>query len=397
MKLPQFDRIVIDAASESNSHKPKVLARFSKDGGNDLGSLDSHGFKLYRYRQNWKAYTIFHPGEAGGFEDAIVADVNGDGWNDIILGGWGNRTIWAENPAGKGLDPYTNSWPIHVIDATRFSHEVCAADLNHDGRCDVVTTSGIYFQGASPNVWTFVSIGRGGQGTQVANLLANRDGYHDVIAVYQAGGTNQVAWFENPGHTGGDPIRGHWNIHVIDANPGGSRANRDMDELAFAIGDINGDGRPDIVAASMGEGPDPGDDLRQVGDGLVWYEAPANPRLGPWHKHVIDPAAAWVHASSIQLADFAGNGHLSICYAEQDQSSRRKDGQPSRQLGIYHNINGNGTEWKLQILSQYPAPGAGGFNSRVGLIGSDHLPSVFTSLHGYFGDPNPLLLWRSCE
>ncbi|HUC84619.1 MAG TPA: VCBS repeat-containing protein [Candidatus Acidoferrales bacterium] len=394
----RFARVVIDDLAESNSHKPKVLARFSKDGFNDLGSLDSHGFKLYRYVDHWKAYTIFQPGDPGGFEDAVVADINGDGWNDIILGGWGNRTIWAENPAGQGLDPYTHSWRVHVVDSTRFSHELCAADLNHDGRCDIVTTSGLYFQGATPDAWTFVNIGRSGQGTQVGNVLANDDGYNDVIAVYQSGGTNQIAWFENPGHTGGDPVHSHWSIHVIDSNPGGTTgANRDMDELAFAFGDINGDGRPDLVAASMGEGPDPGDDNRQVGDGLVWYEAPANPRTGSWHKHVIDPAVAWVHASSLQLADFAGDGHRSICYAEQDQSSHRKDGRPSRQLGILYNVKGDGSKWKMQVLSQYPDFGAGGFNSRVGIIGRDRLPSIFTSLHGYFGDPNPLLLWRSAE
>lgn len=409
----KFERIVIDAKVEANSHKPKVIARFSKDGFNDLGSLDSEGFKLYRYTKNWRPYVIFRPetlaekenwkaqtkykaGAPGDFEEAVVADINGDGWNDIVLGGWGNRTLWAENPAGKGKDPYTTTWPIHLVDSTRFSHEVCAADLNHDGKIDIVTTSGIYFQGATGDDWTFVDIGRGGQGTQVANALANHDGYNDVIAVRQLEGKNQIAWFENPGHTGGDPIHGKWIVHLIDADPGAAeQSNRDMDEMAFAVGDINEDGRPDLVAASMGEGPDPIDDTHQVGDGLVWYEAPADPRSGQWIKHDIDPAAAWVHASSIQLADFKGDGHLAICYAEQDQSSGRKDGKPARQLGIFYNVNGNGTTWKLQLLSQYPDFAAGGFNSKVGIIGHDRLPSIFTSLHGYYGADNPLILWRS--
>ncbi|HTI98155.1 MAG TPA: VCBS repeat-containing protein [Dongiaceae bacterium] len=393
---PKFERIIIDPTAEANAHKPKVLARFSREGGNDLGSLDRQGFKLYRAQENWKAYIIFEPGDPGGFEDAAVADINRDGWNDILLGGWGNRTLWAENPAGQGRDPYTNRWPVHVVDSSRFSHEICAADMDRDGRCDIITTSGIYFQGATPDAWIFISIGRGGQGTQVGNLLGNRDGYNDVIAVGQTNGGNQIVWFENPGHAGGDPIRGHWIAHVIDATPGAAEnANRDMNEMAFALGDINGDGRPDVVAASMGEGPDAMDDPHQVGDGLVWYESPRDPRRDVWLKHVIAPGVAWVHASSIQLADFDGDGHLDICFAEQDQSSRRKDGQPSRQLGICYNVRGDAKTWKLQILSQYPAAGAGGFNSKVGLIGSDRLPSIFTSLHGYFGDANPLILWRN--
>ena len=160
---PRFERVVIDSRTENSSHKPKVLDRFSKDGTEDIGSLDKEGFKLYRYSQGWRPYVIFHLNNPGGYEDAVTADINGDGWPDIVLGGWGNRTIWAENPAGHGQDPYTTSWTVHVVDTTRLSHEVCAADLNKDGRTDIVTTSGVYLQGATPDQWKFVDIGKGGQ------------------------------------------------------------------------------------------------------------------------------------------------------------------------------------------------------------------------------------------
>ncbi len=402
---PHFERIVIDPRAENSSHKPKVLDRFSKDGFNDVGSPDKDGFKLYRYTQGWRPYVIFALGDPGDYEDAVTADVNGDGWKDIVLGGWGNRTIWAENPAGHGKDPYTTPWTVHVIDTSRFSHEVCTADLNRDGKVDIITTSGIYLQGTTPDDWKFVDIGRGGQGTQVANMLGNGDSYNDVIAVYQGNGKNQIAWFENPGHTGANPVTGHWNVHLVDADPGGKKqANKDMDEMAFAIGDMNGDGRLDIVAASMGEGPDKPNDPLQIGDGLVWYEAPSNPRTGAWIKHVIDATAGWVHASSIQLADFDGDGLLDVCYAEQDQSGPtssagcgpgRGDGIPSPRLAICYRTDRKGNSWRTQILSHYPDPAAGGFNSKVGRIGHDTLPSIVTSLHGWCDDTNPILLWRN--
>ena len=402
--VPTFQRVVIDPRIDCQTQTPKVLGRFSQDGDNDIGSLDGDGFKLYRYAEHWKSYVIFPLDNPVGYEDGVVADINGDGRPDIVLGGWSHRTIWAENPAGQGKNPYLTPWKVHVVDAGQFSHEVCAMDMNKDGKCDIVTTAGIFFQGATANKWHFVDIGKCGQGTAVGNVLANGDGYNDVIAVYQRNGTNQIAWFENPGHTGGDPVSGHWAAHIIDANPGGARSNRDMDELAIAFGDLNQDGKPDIIVASMGEGPDASNDPRQIGDGLVWYQAPPNARTGLWEKHVIDATAGWVHASSIQLADFNGDGYMDVCYAEQDQSGPtpnhdkdvgRRDGVPSPRLVICYNVTGNALSWKKQVLSQSPEPGAGGFNSKVGIIGHDTLPSIVTSLHGNWSNPNPILLWRN--
>lgn len=390
-----YHKVVIDSTVQFNSHKPKVLAKFSRDGYNDLGSLDDAGFKLYRYTEHWRPYVIFRPGNPTGFEDAVVADINQDGWNDIVLGGWSNETLWAANPAGQGKDPYSTAWKICVIVKTRFSHEVCSGDLNHDNKPDIVTTSGIYFQGATPASWTFVPIGRSGQGTCVANMLNRHDGYSDVIALYREGNKNEIAWFENPGHSGGDPRSGKWIPHVIDSEPGEKRCNFEMTTMAFTAGDINGDGRVDLVCASQGEGPGSGDDECQIGDGLVWYQAPADPLEGKWIRHAIDSGMGWVHASSIQLADFNGDGYLDINYAQQDQSKDRKDGSLSKQeLGIFYNRDGQGLAWQHQVLARYPEYGAGGFNSKVGRIGKDRLPGIFTSLHGYFKDKNPLILWR---
>ena len=174
--------------SSRNAHKPKVVGRFSRDDFNDLGSLDAKGFRLYRHAENWKAYVVFQPGDPGGFEDAAVADVNGDGRDDIVLGGWSNRTIWAENPAGRGDDPYQTRWTVHEVDAGRFSHEVCAVDLDRDGRCDLITTSGVYFQGATADAWTFLDIGRSGQGNCWPDLLANGGRVPVVIALFSRDG-----------------------------------------------------------------------------------------------------------------------------------------------------------------------------------------------------------------
>jgi hypothetical protein len=394
-----FTRIVIDPDDHDQFHKAHVLGKFSSDPYLDAGAETEQGFTLYRFSANWKPYVIFH--DDSGPEDAHVADINGDGFNDIVLGGWSNKLLWTENPADGGNSPYTTPWKIHTIDTTRWCHDTWPADMDHDGKCDIVTNEGIYFQGANPDSWTFKDIGRGTKslGTAVGNMLHNGDGYNDVVAIYQGSGHNQLCWYENPGHTGGNPRTGAWRIHVIDDMPGGS-ANVNCNEMSFAIGDITRDGRQDVVAACQGEGPD--NSVSQIGDGLVWYKEPSDPRNGTWPKTTIDPELGYVHTSSLQLADFTGSGNLDICYAQQEQSGPipadehggEPQGWPRQQVGIFYNI-GHAKGWTRQVLTQYPDEAAGGFNSKVGLIGADRLPSILTANHHFGGQPNPIVLFRN--
>jgi hypothetical protein len=400
---PEFRRIVIDPKSETGGdvHKAHLLGKFSRDPGLDAGAETKEGFTLYRYRENWKPYVIFR--DDSGPEDAHAADIDGDGWNDIVLGGWSNRLLWVQNPGGQGKDPYRTVWKIHAIDTTRFCHDSLPKDLNHDGKRDVVTNEGIYFQGANPDAWTFVKIDRGTQalGTETGDLMKKGDGFNDVIAIHRSGGVNQVCWYENPGHKGGDPRKDAWPIHVIDANPCRS-ANVNCNEMSFALGDLDGDRRPDVVAANQGEGPDPR--ASQIGDGLVWYRAPTDPRNGVWTKRTIDAKLGYVHSSSLQLADFDGDGRLDISFAQQEQSGPTPNASlcgggepaedPRQEVGIYYNA-GRGASWKLQVLTRYPDQAAGGFNSKVGRIGSDKRPSILTSNHGYCGQANPIVLFRN--
>ena len=141
--------------------------------------------------------------------------------------------------------------------------------------------------------------------------------------------------------------------------------------MTTAIADVNGDGRNDIVLAPMYEG-----------GGLVWYQAPKDVS-GVWQRHMIDGTVNFVHQGSLQIGDFSGDGHPDIAFAEQDQS-------PTRRVGVFYNVKGNGTSWHLQILSLN-----GGQNIKVGRTGSDRRLSILTARHGYFGGANPLILWEA--
>src|SRR5262249_13010221 len=197
----------------------------------------------------------------------------------------------------------------------------------------------------------------GFEGTSIGNLLG--DGYLDLIAPDPSG--TRFAWFENPAHQGGNPLRDNWTIHIIDPLPGFATY------MTSAVADLNHDGCLDIAMTPM-----------YTDGNLVWYEGPPDPRNGTWVKHLIGPMS-YVHQGSLQIADFDGDGNPDIAFAEQEQSA-------SKRIGIYYN-NGAASSWTLQVLAA-----TGGHNMKAGRIGNDRLPSLLSANHGDFGAATPLEL-----
>jgi FG-GAP-like repeat len=135
-------------------------------------------------------------------------------------------------------------WERFKIDPVFRSEGIAAADINHDGKIDIINGEAWY---EAPN-WTMHPIrklsdygdGAGGYSHSFADWAydLNGDGWTDLICIDFPG--IPCYWFENPKNQEGD-----WKKHEI----WHSAANETPQFL-----DVTGDGKPELIMASETEG-----------------------------------------------------------------------------------------------------------------------------------------------
>lgn len=288
------------------------VADFNLDGLLDVAVLEGGAHAGGRLTLAWfeqKADDSWIRHELGGtekFDDFIgsarCADMDNDGDPDLVFTNDGHTTgplqvYFYENP---GRDKVTTPWPNHLMATIKGWHanDMRIADMDADGRPDVIIrhkgpdATQIIFQDED-HQWTVKTahLGQAGEGLAVGDI--DRDGLPDISMTGH--------WLKSPD----SPRTGTYRRFDIDA--GYKAVNKATKE---ELGDINGDGRLDVVLSPAEHFPKYGGDDHY----LAWYEAPLHPTdAKEWTRHVIRPDYNKAHC--LKLADFDGDGDLDILSA----------------------------------------------------------------------------------
>jgi len=273
----------------------------------------------------------------------LAIDVNGDGYPDVVTSSyWSTPLAWWENP-GKSNRP----WVKHVIETRSPVEFSFLVDVLNTGKPRQLLPQ--FGDTRFPLTW-YEIVGKGADAHWVGHVVSPRSYGHGIGAgdVNGDGRTDIITpkgWFEAPP----DPRQGEWVFHP----------EFDLGDTGFIYTmDVNGDGLPDLVTSL-------GHDY-----GIFWYEQKKDAQGNrTWVKHVIDNA--WSQAHAVAIADLKGDGKPVLVTGKRYYAHEHDKGA-NEPLGVYwyERVQTEyGLEWRRHIIDYGTRTGAG---MQVCVVDIDH-------------------------
>ena len=223
-----------------------------------------------------------------------VADIDADGWRDVVVNEWPGKAVhWFRNPGKDGLAAEA-AWAKHLAHPQVDNESPAFADVTGDGTPELIFHTGGVLGYATPNAaaatdrWTFHACSEPEQWGQYQHGLGvgdvDGDGRRDLLMLggwWRQPAAGDTRWAKQPQAFG---TQGGAQIHTSD---------------------VDGDGDRDVITSLHGHGY-----------GLSWYEQVRRDGATDFVEHPILPAAAeesldgvqFSQLHAVELADMNGDG-----------------------------------------------------------------------------------------
>ena len=286
------------------------------DGWIDLVSVNYRSKSLYwvehpgrSLRAPWKRHVIDTPGAS---ETGRLADIDGDGRLDILPNG-AKFAAWyeVERPASQrdGKDVH---WLPHRLPEQLVGHGLGFGDINGDGRGDLVGPQGWAEapKDARTDRWIWHADFELDRDCSIPILVADIDGDHDNDLIWGRGHNFGLYMLEqlsagessSKNSAGGAKRASTWKRRVIDES--WSQAH------SILLADVDGDGRKDLVAGKRyfgHDGKDPG-----AKDPMVIYAYTFDRKARSWRRRLIHRSEKCAFGLDPKAVDVDGDGDIDL-------------------------------------------------------------------------------------